>query len=103
MCYVKRKDKPESTKNKILELAANETDEFSLSVHRSLSNCLDLPAVELRYHIACQKKLDILSTASPSGSTRGRPINAVQRDNFNKLCGWFEKECELYTIYTAQK
>ena len=84
MCYVKRKGKPESTKNKILELAANETDEFSLAAHRIVSNCLDLPAVELRYHIACQKKLDMLSTASPSGSTRGRPTNAVQRDNFNK-------------------
>ena len=35
----------------------------------------------------------------PSGSTRGQPTYAIQIENFNKLCDWFEKQCELYTIY----
>ena len=99
MYDVERKDKPESTRNKILELFANKTDEFSLTVPRRVSNCSDLPAVEARYHIACQRKLDISSVPSLSGSTRGRPDNAIETDNSNKLCDWFEKECELYTVY----
>ena len=99
MYDAERKDKPESTRNKILELFANKTDEFSLTVPRRVSNCSDLPAVEARYHIACQRKLDISSVPSLSGSTRGRPTNAIETDNSNKLCDWFEKECELYTVY----
>ena len=47
----------------------------------------------------CWKKLDISSIASPSGSTRGQTTNAIQIDNFNMLCDWFQKDCELYTIY----
>ena len=43
--------------------------------------------------------LDISSISSPSGSGRGRPTNSIQMENFKKLCDWFEKECELYTIY----
>ena len=35
----------------------------------------------------------------PFGSTRGQPTYAIQIDNFNKLWDWFEKQCELYTIY----
>ena len=29
--------------------------------------------------------------------------NSTQTENFKKLCDWFEKECELYTIYELFK
>ena len=99
VCDVKREDNPESTKDKILELVANKSDELSLTVHRRVTSCSDLPAVDARYHIKCRKRLHIASISSPSGSNRGRPVNTTQTENFRKLCDWFERECELYTVY----
>ena len=60
-CDVKRKDKPESTRDKILELIGSKFDEQSLEIKSRLLNCADLPAVEARYHHVCRKKLDIYS------------------------------------------
>ena len=52
---VKRKDKHESLRKKILEPVANKTDEFSLTVDRKVSNCSDLPAVGARYQFLLEK------------------------------------------------
>ena len=71
---VKRKEKSENTRNKILELVADKIDKLSLTVRRRLINCSGLPTVEARYRIACQKKLDISSIISrldlPEGNQR---------------------------------
>ena len=59
LCDLKRKDKPENTRDKILELIHSKTDERSLAIKRRVSSCSDLPAVDARYHIACRRKLDL--------------------------------------------
>lgn len=70
ICDDKRKDKTESARNKSLDLAADKTEQFSLTVQRGVSNCSDLLFVGARHYIACRKKLDISSIASLSGSAR---------------------------------
>ena len=111
LCDLKRKDKPESTRDKILKFIHNKTDKRSLVIKRRVSSCSDLPAVDARYHVACLRKLDLDSYAisrnptacrreldtSSNFAKRGRPQNRMQADNFEKLCQWFERECNLYT------
>ena len=98
LCDIKRKDKRESTRCKIMVIIGDRTDEQSVTIMRRLSTCSDLPAVEARYHISCRKKLDLASISTSTSTQRGRPPNQLQADNFEKLCQWFEKECESYTV-----
>ena len=57
LCDVKRRYKPESTREKILELVSNKSNELSLKVYGRVPTCSDLPAVEARYHTDVAKSL----------------------------------------------
>lgn len=50
---------PSATKNKVLELLNDKTDEKSMGIKARLLSCHDLPAVEACYHHLCAKKLSL--------------------------------------------
>ena len=98
LCDLKHKDKPKSTRDKILKLIHSKTDERSLAIKRRVSSCSDLPAVDARYHVACRRKLGLDSITPSNSAIRCKPQNRMQADNFEKLCQWFERECNLNTV-----
>ena len=52
LCDIIHKDKPESTRDKILEFIGDKTDDKSLAIKHRVSSCSDLPAVDVdtMYH-----------------------------------------------------
>ena len=99
LCDIIRKDKHESTRDKILELIGDKTDDNSLAIKCRVSSCSDLPAIEARYHVSCKQKLNLSSLSkSRSSMKKGRPLNEVQSKNFKRLCQWLEREGDLYSV-----
>jgi hypothetical protein len=51
-----------------------------------LRSCIDLVAVEARYHRNCSKNFSHIHTQNK----RGRPLDSAKEDAFNKMCEWLE-------------
>ena len=73
---------PGSTKNKILEIIKEGTDEQARAIKGRLLSCSDLPAVEARYHLNSRSKLNASSLNNSHPNKRGRPSNVVQMITF---------------------
>ena len=102
LCEIVKKEEgksiPGSTKNKILEIIKERTDEQSRAIKGRLLSCSDLPPVEARYHLKCRSKLNASSLNNSHPNKRDRPSNEVQMKSFYKLCNVLECECELYSV-----
>jgi hypothetical protein len=78
----------------ILDVCMNRDDELAMSVKSRLLMCADLPAVEAVYHKSCHTSFLSCSMFDK----RGRPMDIVKSQLFDKLCMLLEMSGDLMTV-----
>ena len=88
-------------KQSILTRCSNRSDDQAETVARRVHSCIDLVAVEAKYHGNC-KSLFLLKTSSKGHSAAqsktGRREDEEMKDSFEKLTSWLDNETELFTV-----
>ena len=88
-------------RKRILEACDKRSDSWAAEVKIRLHDCLDLVAVEAKYHSKCQLKF-CCETSADTGFQPflGRPTDAVMVEHFSVLCNWLENDggSKLYTL-----
>ena len=85
-------------RDRFLKHALERSDKWGDEVAKRLQNCIDLVAVEARYHKQCANRFFHENSSQKQGS--GRPITVSKIEAFESLCDWLENKCdsEVYTI-----
>ena len=75
-------------------------DEWGTQSLNLNSTCIDLVAVEGRYHKSCHTNFLLDKTPGKPKQSLGRPEDITMLTSFNSLCDWIEIEAyaELYSL-----
>ena len=82
-------------------MCEGQDNELAETVRRRVLSCTDddLHAADARYHRKCKDNFYVQSLQRQSDpDTKGRPINNIQDENFNKMCEWLEMDGDLYSL-----
>ena len=96
-------------RNNLLKACELRSDQWALEVKSRAINCFDFVHVKARYHISCQNKfnaesLRVENQLEQAGveitlpSKVGRPVTGNNKEAFENLCFWLEKQTDLYSM-----
>jgi hypothetical protein len=73
-------------KGRMTQLCIDRGDKWADEVSCRLRSCIDLVAVEARYHRNCSKNF----SHNHVQNKKCRPLDSAKEDAFNKMCEWLE-------------
>ena len=75
-------------------------DDWAMAVLGRIQICRDLVAADAMYRLTCYTRFCYALTRTPNKVQRGRRVNQLAQDVFNKVCDKLESTCErgLYTL-----
>ena len=75
-------------------------DDWAMAVLGRIQMCSDLVAADAIYHLTCHSRFCDALTRTPNKVQRGRRVNQLAQDAFDKVCDELESTCErgLYTL-----
>ena len=80
-------------KEKILEQAVSRNDAWGNEVKEVLQDCLCLVAAEALYHKDCSLRF-LTGKQKPAAPTTSTPQQSSKEDAFQRMCVWYEANCE---------
>jgi hypothetical protein len=73
-------------KGRMTQICIDRGDKLADEVSCRLRSCIDLVAVEARYHRNCSKNF----SHNHVQNKKCRPLDSAKEDAFNKMCEWLE-------------